>query len=135
MRCTLQRDAYLKPCTVMASLRSRERKNCGSLITNRRTLYAAIAVETPAAPSSAIPHNSRQLMREADCAFLLSRAIVRPSPKLLQNLVARLSHVSRAQGQNEIALARSSGHGVHPTIQRAHIFHAPMAELPNPVDE
>src|SRR5215831_10168054 len=135
MRCTLQRDAYLKPCTVMASLRSRERKNCGSLITNRRTLYAAIAVETPAAPSSAMPHNSRQLMREADCAFLLSRAIVRPSPQFLQNPVARLSHVSRAQGQNEIAIGRGAGHGVHPTTQRAHILHTAMAELANPIDE
>src|SRR5450432_708706 len=145
-RCTLEREAYFSPSTVRASFRSRDSVNSGSVFIKCRTLKPAMAVDTHTTPRPVSPATSRQLNRVVD--FLDSRAMLAPGPRplapgprsglrsqSLQQLLAGLPYVARAQRQHQVSLRGDLEQRLYAGIDGAHIFHAPVAELADAFDQ
>src|SRR5579872_6016398 len=126
-RRTLEREPYFSPSICTVSLRSRDRSNCGSVVTKRRTRKAAIAAEDVTSASPAMPSPTRQLMRLVFSGF----AILIPGPRFepRQQLLAGLPNASRTERQCYVSRLRGLQQGFDSAVERSDILHVPVAEL------
>ena len=106
------RGVVAGPGSSSASLRSRDRVNCGSVRTNSRTLSAGHGGGDAGQRQSAASAQPAAANECRAAGFLAIRCGHRQSPALrlqpLQHLLTRLPHAARAQRQHQVAFLRDA---------------------------
>src|SRR5579871_4024936 len=129
----LARAVNLRPSISSASGRSRDKLNCGSALTNRRTLSVAMAAEAVSSASAITPATIRHRTRPFFCSFAM--LLARPRFEPGQHLLARLPDITGDQRNDHVALPGHAEQRLHAAIDGSDVLHVAMTELADALDQ